>query len=153
MRLIPVMLAFLAVAACGGGEEAAPTPQQASPPPPPTGLPPAPPAEASAPTGAEAPAGGGILVNVINGDPAGPTKAYKFVMDKKDFKVGDTVTFTVTAETELHNFSVEGLEIDQDADVGKPVSLTYTFNTAGTFKVFCLFHEANGMTDKITVTD
>ena len=154
LTLVFVVLITLVLAACGE-EEVAPTAAPASPPPPaPAPAPQTPTEEATAPSPGNAgqPSdGGGTQVMLINGDPAGPTKAYDFVPAELDFKVGETVTFTVRSETEIHNFSVDALKIDQDVDGGQEAKVTFTFDQAGTYRFYCLFHEANGMEGTITV--
>ena len=96
----------------------------------------------------------GTPVPVVNRDPAGSGE-YAFDPSEFVFTTGDTVTFQLTAETELHNFSAEGLEIDIDINgAGSPgakETLVFTFNNPGTYRVFCLYHEAQGMVGTITV--
>ena len=156
-RFFQVMLGIMiavAIVACSGGEEATPTtPGATSPPPPPPPAAPAP-VDVSPPASAASvqPSEGEVtLVSVINGDPAGPTGEYKFSPFELTFNVGETVAFSIKAETELHNFSVDELKIDQDINAGETVELKFTFNDAGTYRMYCLFHEANGMVGTITV--
>ena len=65
--------------------------------------------------------------------------------------VGETVTFTLTAETEFHTFTVDELGIDESIDGGESATYTHTFDKAGTFKLVCLVHETSGMVGTITV--
>ena len=152
--LLPIAMIVVAVAlaACGGGAEAEPTPARASPPPPPPAAG-APSGEAapSAQTAGESGQGEGTTVTVINGDPGGATGAYNFVPSEQTFAVGETVTFVLKAESELHNFSIDDLGLDQDVNPGEEESVSVTFDTAGTYRFYCLFHEANGMEGTITV--
>ena len=67
------------------------------------------------------------------------------------FDVGDTVAFTLCAETEFHTFTVGDLEIDVDVDGGKTERLIYTFDKAGTYDLICIPHQALGMVGTITV--
>ena len=61
--------------------------------------------------------------------------------------------FTLIAESEVHNFNIEPLNLDTDIDAGETLSFNYVFNSAGTYKFICIFHEANGMVGTITVTE
>ena len=98
----------------------------------------------------------GTPVPVVNEDPAGSGE-YRFNPSEFAFTTGDTVTFQLTAETELHNFSAEGLEIDVDIDgaasPGAEKAVVFTFNNPGIYRLFCLYHEAQGMVGTITVSD
>ena len=151
LRPVAMIVVAVALAACGGGAEAEPTPARPSPPPPPpaagggTSD-----ATASTPAGAPAP-GEGTTVNVVNGDPGGDTGEYKFVPSEQTFAVGETVTFVLKAESELHNFTIDDLGLDQDVSPGEEESVTVTFDAAGTYRFYCLFHEANGMEGTIIV--
>jgi plastocyanin len=154
-QVLPSIMISVAIFACGGGEDATPTTQGAPSPPPPPPPPAAPAAGDVRPPASAAsgqPSEGEVtLVSVINGDPAGPTGEYKFSPLEFTFKVGETVSFSIKAETELHNFSVDELNIDQDINTGETVELKFTFNDTGTYRLYCLFHEANGMVGTITV--
>ena len=140
----------LALAVCGASDEATPIQGRSSPSPPP-------PARASD-TNVSAPAvdavrpsaGQGTPFTIVNEDPGG-SGAYKFNPSEFFFAVGETVDFTMTVETELHNFTVEELSIDEDTKPGEAVTFSYTFDRAGTYKFICIFHEVNGMVGTITV--
>ena len=67
------------------------------------------------------------------------------------FEVGQEVTFSLSGETEFHTFTVDELDIDVSMDVGETVEYTYTFDEAGTFRLYCIPHEALGMTGEIVV--
>ena len=137
---------LLTIAACGGddnGDSGAETTKT----------------EATKPPEKKGASGGLVLgtpVPVVNEDPAGSGE-YRFNPSQFVFTTGDTVTFQLTAETELHNFSAEGLEIDVDIDgaanPGAEQALVFTFNDPGTYRLFCLYHEAQGMVGTITVSD
>ena len=134
LKIIPVILISLAIAACGGGEEATPASTSApSSPPPPSAAPPA-----------------SGIVDVENQDPGGSGE-YKFSPSEFTFKLGQSVVFSLTAESELHNFSVEDLGIDSDVKSGELVLVNHTFDKVGTFRLICIFHVANGMEGTITV--
>ena len=61
---------------------------------------------------------GGTPITVVNED-VGGSGAYAFNPAEINVSVGDTVTFTLTAETEFHTFTVEDLDIDQSAGGGR----------------------------------
>ena len=96
----------------------------------------------------------GTPVPVANQDPAGSGE-YAFEPSEFVFTTGDIVAFQLTAETELHNFSVDGLSIDIDIDgtsgPGAKETVVFTFENPGTYRLFCLYHEAQGMVGTITV--
>ena len=83
-------------------------------------------------------------------DPAGSGK-HAFDPAELRFSVGETVTFELTAETELHTFTVDELGIDEAVDGGETVSFTFTFEEAGEYGLRCIPHEADGMVGKIIV--
>ena len=153
-RLIPVCLLAalvpLTLAACGGGDDKVSTPTPISPPPPPPAV--ATPTTVPEPTDTSAPVPGtgGRVVEVINRD-LGGSGEYRFDPKEFSFEVGETVTFRVTAQTEFHTFNVDELGIDQGLNPGKPVEFAVTFDQAGTFRLYCIPHEAFGMEGTITV--
>ena len=155
-RLIPLVIIgvilSLAAVACGGDGDSDPTatPGQSSPSPVP-----------AAPTATAASGGsngssqttaqpGGMTVEVQNRDNGGSGK-YAFEPADFTFKVGDTVTFVMTAETEFHTFTVDDLDIDEAVSSGDTVEFTVTFDKAGEFHLFCIPHEALGMEGTIKV--
>ena len=81
----------------------------------------------------------------------GGSGVYAFSPKDLAFSVGDCVQFTITAETELHTFTVDDLGIDRSLDVGETITFTFTFDQPGVFKLVCIPHEANGMVGTITV--
>ena len=132
---VAVALAALVVIGCGGSDsEPVAAPQQAAP-----AAPAAPPAPAQS---------AADVFEVINMDPGGSGK-YEFDPAEMNFKVGQKVDFALKAESEFHTFTVTELKIDVALDAGKTVPFTFTFNTAGTFKLKCLSHPQ--MTGEITV--
>ncbi len=155
-RLIPLVIIgvilSLAAVACGGDgdSDSTATPGQSSPSPVP-----------AAPTATAASGGsngssqttaqpGGMTVEVLNRDNGGSGK-YAFEPADFTFKVGDTVTFVMTAETEYHTFTVDDLDIDEAVSSGDTVEFTVTFDKAGEFHLFCIPHEALGMEGTIKV--
>ena len=152
-RLVPLallagMVSLAAVACGGGGDDATPTPQRPSPPPPsrapaPTSTP--------APTTTETPVQpDGVAQSVDLEDPGG-SGDYQFNPSELVYKVGDTVTFSLSAETEFHTFTIDELGIDVSMDSGTTDTLTYTFDKPGTFPLICIPHELLGMVGTITV--
>ena len=143
LSVVPLLAVGLIAAACGGegdsGDASAPTTVPA-----PTVAAPAPAA------GQPAPSTGGRVVRIENQDKGG-SGVYQFVPSELNFKVGDTVIFEITAETEFHTFTVDDLGIDVSLEAGETVSYTHTFDKAGAFKLLCIPHETFGMTGTITV--
>ena len=143
-RLLPtvlmlVVLAAALAAACGGaGEDPTPDSGRRSPSPPPA----APQATATPqadPSSNGSDAGDGTPVTVVNED-VGGSGAYAFNPSSLSFGVGETVTFTLAAETEFHTFTVEDLEIDESLEAGETHKFTFTFKEAGSFSLICLAH-------------
>lgn len=83
-------------------------------------------------------------------DPSG-SGSYTFSQSELTFSVGETVNFTLIAEGEFHTFTVDELGIDQDVGAGETVTLTFTFDTPGTFELICIPHELLGMVGTLTV--
>ena len=149
---ILVAITALALVACGGDDGTAKAPRQSvsirsmptkAPTVPPPTVPPAP-----------TPTASGTVIRVINHDTAGSGK-YEFEPSEFNFKLGETVTFEIVGETELHSFTVDDLGIDVDVDAtetpNKIETLVHTFDKAGTFKLICIYHEGFGMLGTITV--
>lgn len=149
---IAATVIMLALAVCGASEETTPTQGLSSPSPPP----PAPAqtndtsVSASPVDPAKPSSGQGTPLTIVNEDPGGSGE-YKFNPSEIAFAVGETVDFTMTTETELHNFTVDDLGIDEDVEPGESVTFSFTFDRAGTYKFICIFHEINGMVGTITV--
>ena len=139
-----VVLGMASVAACGGGEsedsahtaEPAKATTQAT-------------AAATTASASEL-ASGDDVVKVVNEDPGGSGE-YQFSQPELTFSVGDTVTFQVSAETEFHTFEVDELGISKEMEAGQTIEFEVTFDKAGTYKLYCVPHEALGMTGTITV--
>lgn len=108
-------------------------------------------AEASGRSAAvEGPQEGGTPFDVGLEDP-GDSGAYAFSPSEMTFKVGETVNFTLTSETEFHTFTVDDLDIDASVDEGQTIVISFTFDEAGTFDLICIPHLGNGMLGTITV--
>ena len=151
-RLLPAVLvlvvlsAAIAAACGGGGEDPTPDSGRRSPSPPPAA-----PQATATPTAVSDgpdPDDGGKPITVVNED-VGGSGAYAFNPSSLSFSVGEAVTFTLTAETEFHTFTVEDLDIDQSLEAGETQKFNFTFDKAGTFSLICLAHPQ--MTGTITV--
>ena len=156
-RIIPlVMLAglvFLAAAACGGDSEPTATPAARSSPPTIPQVPAATVAtETGDQTGGQTDSQGGTPIDISLQDP-GKSGEYKFSPSELTFSVGETVTFTLSSETEFHTFTVDDdrIDIDVDVDSGATETVSFTFDQAGTFKLICIPHSRLGMVGTITV--
>ena len=141
LSLVVLSIVIVALAACGssddGGEEAT-SPASGS-----GGSA----TQVTAPSVPSAPSG---VVRVVNRDQAGSGE-YRFDPAELRFEVGQEVTFSLSGETEFHTFTVEELGIDVSMDIGETVEYSHTFDRAGTFRLFCIPHEALGMTGEIVV--
>ena len=96
------------------------------------------------------PCGDGIVCVTLK-DPGGPGSEYAFDPSELTFGLGETVTLVLRSETQFHTFTVDALGIDIDVDPGEIVTLTFTFDKAGTYDLICIPHQALGMTGSITV--
>ena len=147
ISLLLITSLVLAAAACGSDSEAtsgASPPSTVAPAAAPPALPTSPPAApALAPSG-------GTTFSVSLQDPGG-SGSYIFDPSDLTFSVGDTVTFVLTAENEFHTFTVDDLGIDESVDARTTIEVTFTFDTAGTFEIICVPHQALGMVGTITV--
>ena len=150
IAILAAVTAALLAAACGSDPDPTPIPQL-SPPPPPAAQP-ATPADTPASTASVA-AGcseGDISFKVENQDPGG-SGSYVFAPKDLTFNVGDSVCFSLSAETEFHTFTVDELGIDIDLEPGASKTHSFTFTKAGSFKLTCIPHEALGMVGTIKV--
>lgn len=82
---------------------------------------------------------------------AGGRGPFEFAPADYEFSVGETVNFSFTSESQFHTFTVNDLGIDVAVDGGVTVNFSHTFDTAGTFVLICIPHEALGMKGIITV--
>jgi plastocyanin len=136
----------LAFAACSGTESSTAT-QPSSPSPVPR-APTEEPADGETATGEQEATGTEVFVSLR--DPGG-SGSYVFDADDFEFDVGDTITFVVESETEFHTFTVTDLDINISVPGGATEASTVTFDTAGTFNLICIPHQALGMVGTITV--
>ena len=93
---------------------------------------------------------GGTAFAVSLQDPGG---SGEYIFDSEDltFSVGETVNFTLTSETEFHTFTIDELDLYETADAGESYEFTITFETAGTYRLYCVPHETLGMIGEVTV--
>lgn len=153
LAILSVIVA-LAAMACGGTTTASalnapyPTaPPRLSPSPPP----PAPTVAVPTPdTSSGQIAGGGTPFTVNMEDVLGSGE-YKFDPTDMTFSVGETVTFTLTSESEYHTFEVEELDIFVEVEAGDLQTFTFTFDEAGAYELICVPHLTQGMIGTITV--
>ena len=152
-RVLPILCALVLsalLAACGGSADEEPAAQPEPPAPASQDAPPSPaPAPAPAPA-PEATDDGSRVVKVVNQDTGGSGE-YQFVPSKLQFKLNETVTFEMLAETEFHTFTVDALGIDESANGGETLKFTHTFDKPGTFELYCIVHKVYGMVGEIVV--
>ena len=140
---------MLGLIACGQPTPEPPPPTTApriSPPPPP----PAPTVPPAASAGQNGQGGGGTPVTVGLLD-IGGSGEYAFAPADLTFSAGETVTFTLTSETEYHSFTVDDLDINVDVEAGDTVTYTFTFDNAGTYELICIPHTTQEMIGTIVV--
>jgi plastocyanin len=128
--ILAASLAFVA-AACGGGDNEATTA-------PPTTSSPTPVETTASPT-ETATSGGATLLLQDN------------VFDPEDFTLsGGTVTLTNEGAA-LHNFSVDGQDIDKDVNPGETETEDLEL-PPGTYTMFCKYHRSIGMEGTLTIS-
>ena len=141
LPIIGMLLAILALAACGADDPAndsgvgAPVKSSDS---------------STTQTDSGSTSGDANSVIVSAQDPAGSGN-YKFVKNEFTVSVGEKVQFKITSESEFHTFTVNDLGIDVAIDAEDTETLTFTFDKAGEYELICIPHEALGMKGKITV--
>lgn len=149
------VITTLAAMACGGGTSTASalvapyptTPPRLSPSPPP----PAPTVAVPTPDVSSSGQAAGGTPFTVNLEDVGGSGEYKFDPTDMTFSVGETVTFTLTSESEYHTFEVEELDIFEEVDAGDLQTFTFTFDEAGTYELLCVPHLTQGMIGTITV--
>lgn len=143
-------IAAFVITACGQPTPEPPPPTtvpRTSPPPPP----PAPTIAVASQNGTSGQAtGGGTPISVSMQD-IGGSGEYIYSPSEMSFSVGETVTFSLTSETEFHTFEVDDLDIYVEVDAGDTATYTFTFDEAGTFELICTPHSPQGMVGTITV--
>ena len=98
---------------------------------------------------AQASAERGKLVEVQMLD--GNSDNYVYEPANLTFAVGETITFKITSESEFHTFTIDELDIYETADGGESFEFTVTFETPGTYKLYCVPHETLGMIGEVVV--
>ena len=143
-------IVMLGVIACGQSVPEPPPPTtvpRISPPPPPP-APTVPVAARQGPSGQAT--GGGTPVDVAMQDIAGSGE-YAYSPSEMTFSTGETVTFSLTSETEFHTFEVDDLDIYVEVEAGDTSTYTFTFDKPGTYELICTPHNAQGMIGSIVV--
>ena len=92
----------------------------------------------------------GTFVEIVSEDPGGSGE-YRFNPSELDFRVGETVTFSMTAESDFHTFTVDDLGVDESAAGGETATFTFTFDQVGIFELICIPHQVFGMVGTISV--
>ena len=149
MAVLAAILTLAAIA-CGAPVPEPPPPTAAprmSPPPPPP-APTMPPAVSAAASGQAA--GGGTPFSVTLED-VGGSGEYEFNPEEMTFSVGETVTFTLTSETEYHTFEVDDLDIFVEVEAEDTQTFTFTFDEPGEYELLCTPHLTQGMSGTIIV--
>ena len=144
------VIVMLGVIACGQPTPEPPPPTtvpQTSPPPPP----PAPTVAVTSQNGSSGQSGGGGTPISVAMQDIGGSGEYAYSPSEMTFSAGETVTFTLTSETEFHTFEVDDLDIYWEVDAGDTQTFTFTFENAGTYELICTPHNAQGMIGTITV--
>ena len=137
----------LVIAACGGDDDSGNGAGTSSP------SPAASATTVTAPTTAAQPASSadGVTKFTVENQDVGGSGEYKFQPSELQFSVGETVEFSITGETEFHTFTIEELKIDEVVDAGETTTFTFTFDTAGEYKLICIPHQALGMVGTVVV--
>jgi plastocyanin len=133
-HLLGVGIALALVAsACGGNK---PTGAQASPP-----LVTSPPTTPSASPTSSA-GGAGVTVDQVN---------FQFSPSTLTVHKGDAIAVKDATTGTPHTFTISGKGIDVRNDAGQTQSVVIDL-APGTYKFFCVYHQAQGMTGTLTVT-
>ena len=92
---------------------------------------------------------GEVITVVHNENP------YSFKPDKFTFEVGKTYIIKTSPVTEFHTYNVDELGIAIEVFAGDVVDLSFTptADQVGTFKLYCIPHEGNGMVGEVTVVN
>jgi cytochrome c oxidase subunit 2 len=64
-------------------------------------------------------------------------RKFEFTPKQITLKRGERVTIRIVSSDRAHGFLVRPLDLDLDADLGKPAEKTITPDTAGTFPAIC----------------
>ena len=143
-----VLLVGLVAGACDNGDD------EPTVPPPPTATN-TPTAEVTQPPDATDTPTAEVTQTPVNGKVVNITlteNPFTFQPDGYDFKVGTTYALTFSVPGDFHTFTIEKLGIDIFINAGDSVQQEITFDTAGTYKLICVPHEALGMVGEIRVS-
>lgn len=79
---------------------------------------------------------------------------FYFEPDEMQGKVGQTLEVTAFSEgAQRHTLTVDELDLDREFPASDTKIFPLTLTTAGEFKVYCRFHESQGMTATFTVSE
>ena len=134
----------LGLVACGGADPT-PTPTATTPPAAATPTP-----TPTTPSGTDTPtacSSGAEEVQVIHGE-----SPYKFQPETLEFELGKPYCLTFnTPVTEFHTFNVDDLNLSLYVNPGETLQVDFTPEAPGTFKLYCIPHESQGMTGQVIV--
>lgn len=89
-----------------------------------------------------------VTVKLTDANGLGP---FEFAPADFSFSAGDVANFTFVAESQLHTFTVDDLDIDVTVGGGETVEFSFTFDKPGTYELVCIPHRVLGMVGTITV--
>ena len=70
----------------------------------------------------------------------GSTGKYKYNPGNLNINSGETVSFKLIGDEELHTFTVEGLGIDWSLSPKETKDVSFTFKKSGSYNIKCLPH-------------
>ncbi|EXX87834.1 cytochrome C oxidase subunit II [Paenibacillus darwinianus] len=80
---------------------------------------------------------------------------WKWELSKTEFKVGETVTFSIESKEGVHGFAINGTDINETIAPGETKTVTWTPDKAGEYTLACSVACGTGhndMVQKIMVT-
>lgn len=81
---------------------------------------------------------------------------WKWDLSNTEFKVGETITFSIQGKEGAHGFAIEGTEINENIAPGQTKTVTWTPDKAGDYTIACSVACGTGhndMVQKITVSE
>ena len=81
---------------------------------------------------------------------------WKWDLSNTEFKVGETITFSIQGKEGVHGFAIEGTEINENIAPGQTKTVTWTPDKAGDYTIACSVACGTGhndMVQKITVSE